>query len=294
VEGDQITAYIRDGLREQGRLGDSERAVTALESANWTNAQRKDAKQYKKGLVVKFHQNAKAFKRGEKVEVLGEADGTVTVKRSDGKRADLRLSDAERFQVYHPAELDLAAGDVVRITQNGYGTETARTGKIGKARLNNGSVYQVEGFTKTGDIRFTNGFVVPKNYGHLTYGYASTSHAAQGKTVDKVFVAMGQDALAAASREQFYVSVSRGREAVRLYTDDKASMIDAVQGSATRLSASELFEGAGPAKPKHKQGVMRRTLERAQRAYRDKLTRLAAWDAVLHHHQTEGISHGRH
>jgi conjugative relaxase-like TrwC/TraI family protein len=209
VEGDQITAYIRDGLREQGRLGDSERAVTALESANWTNAQRKDAKQYKKGLVVQFHQNAKGFKRGEKVEVMSEANGVITVKRADGKRADLPLRDAEKFQVYRPAELDLAAGDVVRITQNGYGTETARTGKLAKARLNNGSVYQVEGFTRTGDIRFTNGFVVPKNYGHLTYGYASTSHAAQGKTVDKVFVAMGQDALAAASREQFYVSVSR-------------------------------------------------------------------------------------
>jgi conjugative relaxase-like TrwC/TraI family protein len=251
VEGDQITAYIREGLREQGRLGDSNRAVAALESANWTNAQRKDAKQYKRGLIVQFHQNAKGFKRGEKVEVMSEANGAVTVKRADGKRADLRLGDAERFQVYRPAELDLAAGDMVRITQNGYGTETARTGKIGKARLNNGSVYQVEGFTKTGDIRFTNGFVVPKNYGHLTYGYASTSHAAQGKTVDKVFVAMGQDALAAASRQQFYVSVSRGRESVKLYTDDKEAMLDAVKTSGQRLSATELLGGQAPeARPK--------------------------------------------
>lgn len=251
VEGDQITAYIREGLRAQGKLSESERAVTALESANWTNAQRKDAKLYQRGLVVQFHQNAPGFNRGEKVEVLGEANGTVSVKRADGKLADLKLSDAERFQVYRSAELDLAAGDVVRITQNGYGTETARTGKIGKARLNNGAVYQVEGFTRAGDIRFTNGFVVPKNYGHLTYGYASTSHAAQGKTVDKVFVAMGQDALAAASREQFYVSVSRGRESVKLYTDDKEAMLDAVKTSGQRLSATALLEGQAPeARPK--------------------------------------------
>jgi hypothetical protein len=100
-----------------------------------------------------------------------------------------------------------------------------------------------EGFTKTGDIRFTNGFVVLKNYGHLTYGYASTSHAAQGKTVDKVFVAMGQDALAA-SREQFYVLVSRGRESVKLYTDDNEAMLDAVKTSGQRLSATELLERA--------------------------------------------------
>ena len=270
VEGDQITAYIRDGLRKQGRLGESERAVTALESANWTNAQRKDAKQYKKGLVVQFHQNAKGFKRGEKVEVMSEANGTVTVKRADGKRADLRRSDAEKFQVYRPAELDLAAGDVVRITQNGYGTETARTGKIVKARLNNGSVYQVEGFTKTGDIRFINGFVVPKEYGHLTYGYASTSHAAQGKTVDKVFVAMGQDALAAASREQFYVSVSRGRESVKLYTDDKEAMLDAVKTSGQRLSATELLEGQAPGHRPKQTKKLRDAIKQNYQVFREK------------------------
>jgi conjugative relaxase-like TrwC/TraI family protein len=250
-EGDQITAYIRDGLRSQGRLEEKERTVTALESANWTVAQRKDSALYKPGLVVQFHQNVKGFERGEKVEVYGRSKDDVTVKRADGRTTGLRLGDAERFQVYRPAELGLAAGDVVRITQNGYGTENARTGRIARARLNNGAVHQVEGFTREGDIRFTNGFVVPKNYGHLAYGYASTSHSAQGKTVDKVFVAMGQDALAAASREQFYVSVSRGRECVKLYTDDKEAMLDAVKTSGQRLSATELLSGQAPeARPK--------------------------------------------
>jgi ATP-dependent exoDNAse (exonuclease V) alpha subunit len=270
VEGEQITAYIRDGLKQQGRLGASERAVTALEGANWTTAQRKDAKQYKKGLVVQFHQNTKGFKRGEKVEVLSEKDGVVSVKRDNGTRAALQLSDAEKFQVYRPQNLELAAGDVVRITQNGYGTETARTGKLSKARLNNGSVYQVEGFTRDGDIRFTNGFVVPKTYGHLTYGYASTSHSAQGKTVDKVFIGMGQDALAAASREQFYVSVSRGREAVKLYTDDKQAMLDAVKTSGQRLSATELLEGQAPAHRPKQAKRMQQVIKQNYQVLREK------------------------
>ncbi len=265
VEGDRITAYIREELKEQGRLGAQDRSVTALESANWTTAQRKDAKQYQKGLMVQFHQNAHSFKRGEKVEVLGESGGAVSVKRGDGKRSTLRLEDAEKFQVYRRESLGIAAGDVVRITQNGYGTETARTGRLSRARLNNGSLYQVEGFTREGDIRFTNGFVVPKSYGHLAYGYASTSHSAQGKTVDKVFVAMGQDALSAASREQFYVSVSRGREAVKLYTDDKQAMLDAVRSSGQRLSATELIEG-GEA-PAHRPKQTKRMREAMQQNY---------------------------
>ena len=107
----QITAVYESMLPRQPLRfvladdpGAGKTIMAGLYTVSYTHL-RKDAKQYKKGLVVKFHQNAKAFKRGEKVEVLGEADGTVTVKRSDGKRADLRLSDAERFQVYHPAEL---------------------------------------------------------------------------------------------------------------------------------------------------------------------------------------------
>ena len=252
AEGDRITDYIREGLREQGRLGDKERTFQSLEMANWTTAQRKDVALYKPGLVVQFHQNARGFKRGEKVEVLGHDKNGVTVKYANGKKAALHLGDAERFQVYRRAELELAAGDVVRITQNGYGTETERTGKAGKPRLNNGALFQVEGFTREGDISLTNGFVVPKHYGHLAYGYASTSHSAQGKTVDRVFVAMGQDALIAASREQFYVSVSRGRESVKLYTDDKQAMLDAVKTSGQRLSATELMAGQSP-QPRPKQ-----------------------------------------
>ena len=103
--------------------------------------------------------------------------------------------------------------------------------------------------------------MVPKDYGGLTHGYVVTSHASQGKTVDKVLVALGSESLAAANREQFYVSVSRGREGVRLYTDDKAAMMDAVQGSSARLSATELMgSDAGEA---HTQAEARRAPVRA-------------------------------
>ena len=41
--------------------------------------------------------------------------------------------------------------------------------------------------------------------------------------------------------EQFYVSVSRGREAVSIYTDDKEHLKQAVSQSAERTSATELM-----------------------------------------------------
>jgi len=150
-------------------------------------------------------------------------------------------------------------------------------------------MYEVEGFTRDGDIRLGNGYILPKNYGGITHGYVVTSHASQGRTVDAVLIAMGNESLSAASREQFYVSVSRGREAVRLYTDDKEAMMDAVQRSGARLSATELMQGeeAKP-KPKRRIGLGERMFKMRQtyRLWMDKRARIAAWDAV--HQQREG------
>jgi hypothetical protein len=65
------------------------------------------------------------------------------------------------------------------------------------------------------------------------------------------------------------VSVSRGREAVRLYTDDKAAMLDTVKASAARLPASELMHDART-KPQRRPGILQRLfrLQRIQQAYR--------------------------
>jgi hypothetical protein len=103
-------------------------------------------------------------------------------------------------------------------------------------------VYQVKGFTKSGDLKLTNGWVIDKNYGNLAHGYCQTSHVAQSKTVDRVFVAQSVASLGASSAEQFYVSVSRARDNVAIYTDDKARLAEAIQSSGARMTAHEMLK----------------------------------------------------
>ena len=43
-----------------------------------------------------------------------------------------------------------------------------------------------------------------------------------------------------ADREQFYVSASRFKEALTIYTDDKSQLLDAVRKSSQRPSALDL------------------------------------------------------
>lgn len=216
-EADRINDAVRVELRQARLLGREQRHFHILENANLTVAQRRDPLNLSDGDVLEYHQNARGHLKGERITV--------------GTRP-LPLSDAERFTAYRVHSLALSPGDTLRITKNG--------STLGGRRLNNGSIVQVKGFTQTGDIRLTNGSTIRQDWGHWTYGYVQTSHAAQGRTVDVLLLAQSTDSFPASSREQLYVSVSRARKKATLYTSDKKALLEAVCQSDERLSASEL------------------------------------------------------
>ncbi len=158
----------------------------------------------------------------------------------------------------------MAEGDRLRITGNGWTTDK-------KHRLDNGAQYTVAGFEKDGSIRLTNGWFIAPDFGHLSHGYVSTSHASQGKTVDRVLIAMGHESLPAVSAEQFYVSVSRGREQATIYTGVAPAVLrEAIQKADTRKSATELVQ---PVEEKRRREwwLARRALQ-AWQALRDRVT----------------------
>jgi len=107
---------------------------------------------------------------------------------------------------------------------------------------------------------------VPKDYGNLTHGYCVTSHAAQGKTVDRVFIAQSAQSFRASSREQFYVSVSRGRESVTIFTDDKIRLKARIMESSARTSATELQRSRERQQSRHMQRHVQRTQRLIQAA----------------------------
>lgn len=236
AEGERVTAEIREELKKRGKLGTDDRKLTRFINQQWTEAQRSNPQSYHSGLIVQFHQNAPGFTRGQKLTVssVGQ-DSHVYAQDEHGRQHSLPLGQSSRFQVYETQTLPLVPGDKIRITQNGFTND-------GKHRLNNGAVYQLKGFSKKGDLKLTNGWIVGKDYGNLAYGYCQTSHVAQSKTVDRVFVAQSAASLGASSAEQFYVSVSRARDSVTVYTDDKARLVESIQSSGARMTAHEMLK----------------------------------------------------
>ncbi|MGE3509285.1 MAG: MobF family relaxase, partial [Vicinamibacterales bacterium] len=313
AEGRALSARIREALKHGGELGERDRTFMTRTATNWTQAQRRDARNYQPGQVVQFHQHVAGtrtrvggsrqteggFVRGEAAVVVGQENGEVLLQRQDGARGRLPLDKADRFQVYDTRELAIARGERIRITRNGYAKPdvkvTRRGGSVGlrqePVRINNGDVFTVDGFTAGGDMRLSNGTVLPKDFGHVTHGYVDTSHASQGKTVDRVFISVGGESLPAANRAQWYVSVSRGRETVKVYTEDAAGLRDAIQRSPDRLSAVELVKRA-PKRPRFQLTSFAFERQRVTEYLKRRAT--AAWQQVQRkREQPEGLDYAR-
>ena len=130
---------------------------------------------------------------------------------------------------------------------------------------------RLTGFGRDSGFEFEGGVTLDKDFGHLDHGYCSTSYASQGRTVDTVIASMGQESTPAIYGEQFYVTVSRGKQAVRIYTDDAQAIRQAVGASAARASALELIEGSVAAKLKpaeRKERLANFTMDLARTALR--------------------------
>jgi hypothetical protein len=170
AEADEVTQAIRDELKAQGRLAKEDRIFLSLRSLNLTEAQRGDAREYLPGAVVQFHQNAKGFKRAERVTVTASKDGKVSIRRADGSTGLLPLQEAKKFQVYAQDEVALATGDKIRITMNGFARDTRKglLENVAKKDMHNGRTYEVAGFTREGDIKLDNGYILSKNYGGVS------------------------------------------------------------------------------------------------------------------------------
>ena len=225
------------------------------------------------------------------------------MQNSEGKTTRLPLSEVTKFQVYEARTIALAGGDKVRITQGGT-TEPQRQfvpvkGMVEKAhRLNNGAMYQIKGFTDDGDIIIKTGrhgkeqAVISKHYGNLAHGYVTTSHASQGITVDRVFIAQSSESFPASSTEQFYVSVSRGKESVKIYTDDKEELKNVIQKSGQRISATELQQQQKPENTREATNQKMAHLVNRLKSYAEAVKSISGYVADVARDMTEKYAKG--
>jgi conjugative relaxase-like TrwC/TraI family protein len=236
-EIEAVTEKVRAALKTSGRLVGEEKEFQVFDSLSWTEAQKRDAQQYRAGMGIRFHQRKAGFAKDEIVTVVAVESDSLKVQRTDGTETFFPLGRGSalsaRMDVGEQRQLKIAAGDKLLLQAN-----TARK------RFINGEIVEVRAI-QGNDLLLTDGRVIPEHYRTLTHGYAVTSHAAQGKTVDEVLVVASSRSLPAVSQQQFYVSISRGRERCQVFTDDAERLRSHVTHSSERLAAVEVIPGIG-------------------------------------------------
>jgi ATP-dependent exoDNAse (exonuclease V) alpha subunit len=96
---------------------------------------------------------------------------------------------------------------------------------------------------------------------HIDYGYASNSHSSQGATVDRVVVNIDTlRSIELVNRKQFYVSISRARDEITIYTDDREALHHVVNRNREKSVALEQVRLRIPPQIKHGPEPPRRTI----------------------------------
>ncbi len=258
-EIEAVTHKIRAALKTSGRLTGEEKEFQVFDSFSWTEAQKRDARQYSPGMAIHFHQRTAGFAKNETVAVVAIENDSIKVQRTDGSENVFQLGRGfASFDVGEKRKLKIAAGDKLLLQAN-----------AARRRFINGELVEV--LAVQGDsLVLADGRIIPPNYRTFTHGYAVTSHAAQGKTVDEVLVVASSRSLPAINQEQFYVSISRGRERCQIFTDDSESLRSHVTRSSARLAAVEAMP------VRHQRDFLQTILQRGNRfmeRFRQRLAR---------------------
>jgi ATP-dependent exoDNAse (exonuclease V) alpha subunit len=227
AEIEAVTDEVRAQLREEKKIAAEEETFEVFDPVGWTDAQKQLTDHYEPGLRLRFVKNTTHFKAGETVEVIEHVGKQLRVRSDEGREVNFSPSRSpSSFEVGEARELAVAAGDVLLLRANAPGFVNGERVTVKKVEEQK--------------ISLTDGRELPEDYRTFTHGYAVTSHAAQGRTVDEVMVVASSRSFAAVSQEQFYVSISRARERARIYTDDEELLGRRVEDSHTRKAAVEL------------------------------------------------------
>jgi conjugative relaxase-like TrwC/TraI family protein len=233
----RLNAEIRSALIERGHIARDSALQTIFVAQNLTRAQRSLAHGYEIGDVLRFTRGSDAlgFEKGSYARVLAvdSARNRLVVSKDDGTTIRYSPSRLQGVEVFREEERELAQGDRIqfRAPQHELGLANGEFAII--AAMDSDRI----------SLRFDNGRELSASRDqlhHVDHGYASTSHSSQGATVDRVIVNIDiSRPIELVNSKQFYVSISRARHHISLYTDDRELLRAAVSRNREKSIALE-------------------------------------------------------
>lgn len=254
-----INEQIRERLKSAGQIGNmdkQERVFELLTNRDMNKEDKKIAKYYQLGDIISPEQDYTeiGLQRGElyRVEKSSQSHSqgnSLTVKSKDQKLITFNPLNHNKLSVYQHENKELTIGDTVRITRNNPEHNLANGDRM--------LVKEVQGdhivLTRIGEPKET-----AKNKSqisdvilstskplHLDYAYATTVHSSQGLTSSRTLIDLDTKS-PTASKDLYYVAISRAKQEVRIYTNSIDDLPKAISRDRTKSAALEMPTKAKP------------------------------------------------
>ncbi|EHU7932648.1 conjugative transfer relaxase/helicase TraI [Salmonella enterica] len=232
-----INDAIHAARHEKGDTGAEERTFTVLEPLRVPDNALRAAETFAEytGAVAMMNE------RYWTVAEVDTQDAVVTLRNADGESVLIspQQNTSQDISLFTPRDLTLSQGDRVRFTRS----DTDR-GYVAN------SLWEVAGFTDDGAIRFRQGdqekIVDPQAMTedrHIDLAYALTVHGVQGASERFAIALFGAEGgrKLMASLESLYVTLSRAKEHVQVFTDNLERWRQLVQQSDGGKTAHDLL-----------------------------------------------------
>lgn len=235
-----INAAIHAARHEKGHTGPEERTFTVLEPLRVPDNALRAAETFAEytGAVAMMNERYWTVAR------VDTQDAVVTLRNTDGESVLVspQQNSAQDISLFTRRTLTLSQGDRVRFTRS----DTDR-GYVAN------SLWEVAGFTDSGAIRFIQGhqekLINPQSVTedcHIDLAYAMTVYGVQGASERFAIALTGSEGGRAkmATLESLYVTLSRAKEHVQVFTDNLARWQLLVQQSDGGKTAHDLLHQA--------------------------------------------------
>jgi len=233
----QLNSAIRELLKQRSHVAGEGKEQIIFVNCGLTAAQRQRAQSYEVGEAVRYRRGSRRLGLGKgtyaRLESTDSDLNRITVRTEDGRAIEYNPARLTGVDLFREERRIIANGDRIQFR--------APDRALGVVNGDFATVVTIDdrqAALRMDDAREINAAV--RRLRHIDYGYASTSHSSQGATVDRVIVNIDTArSVELVNRKQFYVSISRARHGVTVYTDDSSALRHAVDRTREKSVALE-------------------------------------------------------
>ena len=244
-----VEEAVREGLEAEGTLHGRAMEIETLVPLNLTRAETGDPRNWREGDIALFNRDMKHYRiaRDDACTVMAVEEDRVRLAHGDGRPRHLKPGSELRYRLdlFEAKTLRIREGERLRWTRNDRQRGLANGDRMEVLEIGKGVLWM--GLPDGREMSFARN---DPQLRHLAYAYASTVHAAQGQTHDRVIAVLDTGAGPLVNQQTLYVQLGRAREQAVVLTDNREQLVETLEANTgARLTALEAIGEADTAVP---------------------------------------------